>query len=235
MARGGPPTKDHGIAAGIRSERPCRGGRAITETRLHDASADVISAGTTCHVELRGDDPPRATVPRAALVARSDDLAILVEARDHEAATDRGPRELVRRGLGDTGPIAALAGRIDEARARPAARRQILGVRLGRMRGDERAQRRIVLRSGGGGEPTGGDLREPRRVRILRRDRPVDPRLCGGAIRGSVGRARELRAGDECDPHGATRTEDYDRLAAQLTSPLPEALVDFFHVKRQPV
>ena len=31
-------------------------------------------------------------------------------------------------------------------------------------------------------------------------------------------------------PHGATRTEDYDRLAAQLTSPLPAALVDFFHV-----
>ncbi len=31
-------------------------------------------------------------------------------------------------------------------------------------------------------------------------------------------------------PHGATRTEDFTRLAAQLTSPLPDALVDFFHV-----
>jgi predicted N-formylglutamate amidohydrolase len=31
-------------------------------------------------------------------------------------------------------------------------------------------------------------------------------------------------------PHGATRTEDYLRVAAQLTSPLPENLVDFFHV-----
>jgi predicted N-formylglutamate amidohydrolase len=31
-------------------------------------------------------------------------------------------------------------------------------------------------------------------------------------------------------PHGATRTEDYDRLAARLSSPLPDGLVDFFHV-----
>ena len=31
-------------------------------------------------------------------------------------------------------------------------------------------------------------------------------------------------------PHGATRTEDFTRLAARLTSPLPESLVDFFHV-----
>ncbi len=31
-------------------------------------------------------------------------------------------------------------------------------------------------------------------------------------------------------PHGATRTEDYARVAAQLTSPLPHGLVDFFHV-----
>jgi predicted N-formylglutamate amidohydrolase len=31
-------------------------------------------------------------------------------------------------------------------------------------------------------------------------------------------------------PHGATKTEDYDRLAARLVSPLPEGLVDFFHV-----
>lgn len=31
-------------------------------------------------------------------------------------------------------------------------------------------------------------------------------------------------------PHGATRTADYDAVAAQLTSPLPDSLVDFFHV-----
>jgi hypothetical protein len=31
-------------------------------------------------------------------------------------------------------------------------------------------------------------------------------------------------------PHGATRTADFDRLAARLASPLPEGLVDFFHV-----
>jgi len=31
-------------------------------------------------------------------------------------------------------------------------------------------------------------------------------------------------------PHGATQTEDYTTLAAQLTSPLPDGLVDFFHV-----
>ena len=31
-------------------------------------------------------------------------------------------------------------------------------------------------------------------------------------------------------PHGATRTADYDRLAARLRSPLPDGLVDFFHV-----
>ena len=31
-------------------------------------------------------------------------------------------------------------------------------------------------------------------------------------------------------PHGATRTDDYTRLAAKLTSPLPDGLVDFFHV-----
>jgi hypothetical protein len=31
-------------------------------------------------------------------------------------------------------------------------------------------------------------------------------------------------------PHGATKTADYNRLAARLTSPLPEGLVDFFHV-----
>ncbi len=31
-------------------------------------------------------------------------------------------------------------------------------------------------------------------------------------------------------PHGATATADFTRLAAQLRSPLPEGLVDFFHV-----
>lgn len=31
-------------------------------------------------------------------------------------------------------------------------------------------------------------------------------------------------------PHGATRTADYTSLAARLTSPLPDDLVDFFHV-----
>jgi predicted N-formylglutamate amidohydrolase len=31
-------------------------------------------------------------------------------------------------------------------------------------------------------------------------------------------------------PHGATQTEDFTSLAAQLTSPLPDSLVDFFHV-----
>lgn len=31
-------------------------------------------------------------------------------------------------------------------------------------------------------------------------------------------------------PHGATRTSDFTSLAAQLTSPLPTGLVDFFHV-----
>lgn len=31
-------------------------------------------------------------------------------------------------------------------------------------------------------------------------------------------------------PHGATRTEDFTALATRLTSPLPDGLVDFFHV-----
>jgi hypothetical protein len=31
-------------------------------------------------------------------------------------------------------------------------------------------------------------------------------------------------------PHGATRTSDFDDVAQRLTSPLPEGLVDFFHV-----
>ncbi|HVV88511.1 MAG TPA: N-formylglutamate amidohydrolase [Kofleriaceae bacterium] len=31
-------------------------------------------------------------------------------------------------------------------------------------------------------------------------------------------------------PHGATRTVDFSRLAARMTSPLPDGLADFFHV-----
>ena len=31
-------------------------------------------------------------------------------------------------------------------------------------------------------------------------------------------------------PHGATRTDDFRSLEKQLTSPLPDSLVDFFHV-----
>jgi hypothetical protein len=31
-------------------------------------------------------------------------------------------------------------------------------------------------------------------------------------------------------PHGATSTEDFTSLAAKLTSPLPDGLIDFFHV-----
>ncbi len=31
-------------------------------------------------------------------------------------------------------------------------------------------------------------------------------------------------------PHGATRTEDFTRLASRLTSPLPDALIEFFYV-----
>src|SRR5512140_2195731 len=31
-------------------------------------------------------------------------------------------------------------------------------------------------------------------------------------------------------PHGATTTADFTTLAAKLTSPLPDGLVDFFHV-----
>lgn len=46
---------------------------------------------------------------------------------------------------------------------------------------------------------------------------------------------RGARAGADPDlvieiPHGATQTADYTRVAAQLTSPLPAGLVDFFHV-----
>jgi predicted N-formylglutamate amidohydrolase len=46
---------------------------------------------------------------------------------------------------------------------------------------------------------------------------------------------RGARARDALDlvieiPHGATRTDDFTSLAARLTSPLPDALVDFFHV-----
>lgn len=48
-------------------------------------------------------------------------------------------------------------------------------------------------------------------------------------IRGAEARATALDLVIEI-PHGATRTEDFTRLAARLTSPLPDALVDFFHV-----
>ncbi len=46
---------------------------------------------------------------------------------------------------------------------------------------------------------------------------------------------RGARAGEGTDlvieiPHGATHTVDFTSLAAKLTSPLPDALVDFFHV-----
>ncbi len=46
---------------------------------------------------------------------------------------------------------------------------------------------------------------------------------------------RGAAAGPDLDllieiPHGATRTADYDHYAAQLGSPLPPDLVDFFHV-----
>lgn len=46
---------------------------------------------------------------------------------------------------------------------------------------------------------------------------------------------RGARAGEGADlvieiPHGATETVDFTSLAAKLTSPLPDALVDFFHV-----
>jgi hypothetical protein len=46
---------------------------------------------------------------------------------------------------------------------------------------------------------------------------------------------RGARAGADVElvieiPHGATRTVDFTSLAAKLTSPLPAALVDFFHV-----
>jgi len=48
---------------------------------------------------------------------------------------------------------------------------------------------------------------------------------------------RGVRAGEDAPldlvieiPHGATRTEDFTALAARLTSPLPDALVEFFHV-----
>ncbi len=49
-------------------------------------------------------------------------------------------------------------------------------------------------------------------------------------LRGAAARADALLDLVIEIPHGATRTEDFERLAAQLTSPLPEALVDFFHV-----
>jgi predicted N-formylglutamate amidohydrolase len=50
-----------------------------------------------------------------------------------------------------------------------------------------------------------------------------------------IARGRAAREGDAPDlvievPHGATRTVDYTACAAELTSPLPADLVDFFHV-----
>lgn len=51
----------------------------------------------------------------------------------------------------------------------------------------------------------------------------------------TIARGRAAREDDAPDlvieiPHGATRTEDYARSAAQLTSSLPANLADFFHV-----
>jgi predicted N-formylglutamate amidohydrolase len=51
----------------------------------------------------------------------------------------------------------------------------------------------------------------------------VDVEVLHGAADGPVDLVIEI-------PHGATRTEDYERYAARMTSPLPEGLVDFFHV-----
>ena len=56
-----------------------------------------------------------------------------------------------------------------------------------------------------------------------------------GVVDVAVFRGAEARADAAPDllievPHGATRTEDFAALEAQLTSPLPASLVDFFHV-----
>ncbi len=48
-------------------------------------------------------------------------------------------------------------------------------------------------------------------------------------IRGTSARGEAIDLVIEV-PHGATRTEDFTELAARLTSPLPDALIDFFHV-----
>lgn len=48
-------------------------------------------------------------------------------------------------------------------------------------------------------------------------------------VRGSAAATDEIDLVIEI-PHGATQTRDYDDLASKLTSPLPESLVDFFHV-----
>jgi hypothetical protein len=56
-----------------------------------------------------------------------------------------------------------------------------------------------------------------------------------GVLDARVLRGPEARADAAPDllievPHGATRTEDFTALASRLTSPLPDALVDFFYV-----
>jgi hypothetical protein len=56
-----------------------------------------------------------------------------------------------------------------------------------------------------------------------------------GVLDARVLRGPEARADAAPDllievPHGATRTEDFTDLASRLTSPLPDALVDFFYV-----
>lgn len=56
-----------------------------------------------------------------------------------------------------------------------------------------------------------------------------------GVVDVEVVRGAQAAAGAAFDlvieiPHGSTRTDDFTRLAARLTSPLPAGLVDFFHV-----
>lgn len=63
----------------------------------------------------------------------------------------------------------------------------------------------------------------------------ADPASIPGIVDATLARGSAASADAPADlvieiPHGATRTEDYASLAAQLTSPLPADLVDFFHV-----
>ncbi|MDX2087622.1 MAG: N-formylglutamate amidohydrolase [Kofleriaceae bacterium] len=56
-----------------------------------------------------------------------------------------------------------------------------------------------------------------------------------GVVDVEVVRGAQTAAGAPFDlvfeiPHGATRTEDFTRVAARMTSPVPDRLVDFFHV-----